>query len=327
MPNVLIGAGAIRGCDGRFREILTSAGFDCLDPPGDHLLDDAEMREWLPQASALIAGSEVISPSILDAAPHLRVVARVGVGYDAIDVAAASVRKVLVAITPGANHDSVAEHAFALLLSITRRVALKDRALRTGVWDRTVVLPLRGKVLGLIGFGRIGSAMVSRANAFGMPVIACDPFSDVDLFKRLGVERVDLDELIERADVVSLHAPMTPETSRMINAERLTRMRPRAILINTARGGLVDQKALYEALQSGKLDGAGLDVLDPEPPDFNDPLIQLPNVVITAHVAGIDEQALADMAQKAAECVAELYMGRMPIDCIVNRDISSGWTW
>src|SRR5262245_4041429 len=158
MPDVLIGANTLRGQAGRFREILRAAGFTTCDPPGDHTLSDAEMEELLPGMFASIAGGENYSAELLGRCPDLRVIARTGVGYDCIDVDAATRKGIVVAIVPGTNHDAVAEHAFAVLLGVARRVALNDRIVRSGGWDRTLVMPLRGKTLGLVGLGRIGRA-------------------------------------------------------------------------------------------------------------------------------------------------------------------------
>ncbi len=327
MPTVLIGAEAIRRDQGPFRQAFSGAGFECLDPPGHAPLSEAEMLHWLPMADAILAGGEPISRAAILAAPKLRAVARVGVGYEAVDLGAAEEAKVAVAITPGANHESVAEHAFGLILSLLRRIAANDRIVRKGGWERAGVLPVRGKVLGLVGLGRIGRAMIPRAQAFAMKTIGFDPALGSEQIRTMGVEPCSFDQLLEQADVVSLHLPLSSSTRKLMNQETIRKMRTGAYLVNTSRGGLVDEAALFEALTSGKLGGAGLDVFDPEPPKADNPLFQLESVVLAPHVAGIDAKALADMALIAAEAIISLHQGRWPADLIVNPSVASNWRW
>jgi D-3-phosphoglycerate dehydrogenase len=325
MPTVLISSGPLRNQPGPFRDLLLRAGFEPIDPPGIHALTPGELHEYLPQAVAVIAGGELYTADILKQCPRLRVIARTGVGYDAIDLTAATARGIAVTITPGTNHDSVAEQAFALLLGVTRRIARNDRIIRAGGWDRSLVMPLRGKTLGLVGLGRIGRAMVPRARAFAMSVLAYDPLAGESAGALDGAERVDFDELLARSDVVSLHCPLDARTRCWFDRSVFARMKPGAILLNTARGGVVVEADLHAALTTGHLAGAGLDVLDPEPPAPGNPLLALENVVISPHIAGIDTQAMADMAEKAAWCVAELHAGRWPADCVVNPTVADAW--
>lgn len=327
MPTALIGAGPIRHEPGPFREILTAAGFESLDPPGVGGLTEEELTRWLPKSDAIVAGGEPLTGAMIAASPRLRVIARTGVGYDAVDLAEATARGIVVAIVPGTNQESVAEQAFGLLLALTRNIVNNDRTIHDGGWDRSLVRPLRGQTLGLVGMGRIGRAMVPKALAFGMKIIAFDTLADADFDARHGIRRMSLDGLLAEADVVSLHLPLMPGTRHLFNRERFQQMRPGSILLNTARGGLVDEVALAEALQNGPLAGAGLDVLDPEPPAPDNPLFRLPNVVISPHVGGIDTRAMADMAEKAAWVIVELYQGRWPADCIVNPEVGPDWKW
>lgn len=327
MPKVLIGAGPIRNEPGPFRDLLTANGLEPLDPPGTGGLTEAELGRWLPESAAIVAGGEPLTAAMIAESPGLRVIARTGVGYDAVDVAEATARDVVVAIAPGTNQESVAEQAFGLLLALTRNVVNNDRTIHAGGWDRSLVRPLRGQTLGLVGMGRIGRAMVPRALAFGLKVVAFDTIADADFDARHGIRRLTLDDLLAEADIVSLHLPLMPGTRHLFDRERFRRMRPGSILLNTARGGLVDEAALVEALEQGPLAGAGLDVLDPEPPAPGNPLMRLPNVVISPHVGGIDTRAMADMAEKAAWVIAELYQGRWPADCIVNPEVGPGWSW
>jgi phosphoglycerate dehydrogenase-like enzyme len=329
MPTILIGPGPLRNQPGSFREILTAAGFRCIDPPGDHTLSEMEVRAALPEADAFIAGGEFVTAELIALAPRLRVIARTGVGYDAVDVAAATARKIPVVITPGTNQESVAEQAFALLLALTRNVVNNCVSIRAGGWDRTMVQPLRGKTLGLVGLGRIGRAMATRALAFGMRVVAFDPLAaDADFEARHDISRLGFEELLASADAVSLHSPLTAETRGMINRTTLARMRPGSYLINTARGGLVVESDLAESLAAGHLAGAGLDVLNAEPPEPGNPLLGLPNVVLSPHMGGLDVKSMADMAELAARCVIALHQGAWPpAGCVVNNELEAGWAW
>ncbi len=328
MPTVLIAPGPLRGKPGPFREILKEAGFDeFIDYPGDHTLTEAELIESLPRCEAMVAGGEQITAELLDKAPKLRAIARTGVGYDAIDVPAASARKIPIVIVPGTNQESVAEHTFALLLALTRKVVEYDALMKAGGWTRSLLAPLRGKTLGLVGFGRIGRAVASRASAFGMTVVAFDPLSDPDAETKMGVRRVELDDLLRSSDVVSLHLPLTRATFGLFDRTMFAKMKPGAILINTARGGLVVENDLYESLVTGHLSGAGLDVFVAEPPEPGNKLLTLPNVIVSPHLGGIDTRAMADMAELAASCIASLKAGRWPSGCVVNQELEPGWVW
>ncbi len=323
MPNALIGSGPLRNQPGRFRDILHEAGFETLDPPGSGALSESELREYLPRCSAIVAGGEPLSAEVLALCPDLRAIARTGVGYDAVNLESANEKAIAVTITPGTNHDSVAEQSFALLLAVLRRVAINDQIIRSGGWDRTLVAPARGKVLGLVGLGRIGRAMIPRALAFGMEVLGFDPVDQTSN----SVRRVSLDELLAQSDIVSLHLPLTPSTRGLFNRALFQKMKPGSYLINTARGGVLNEPDLADALTSGHIAGAGLDVLEQEPPTLPHPLISLPNVVISPHIAGIDTQAMDDMATMAAQTIVDLKNGLWPSERIVNPEIQPRWKW
>jgi phosphoglycerate dehydrogenase-like enzyme len=322
MPIAFVAPEPIRRQPGRYLEILEQAGFTVVFPEGPSTVTREQLLRYLPEADVAMAGGEVYSADLLALAPKLKVIARTGVGYDAVDVPASTARGIAVTIAPGTNQESVAEQAFALLLGLTRRLALNDRLIRAGGWDRTLPKPLRGKTIGLLGMGRIGRAMVPRAQAFGLKVIAFDPMPPSDAERQMGVVRVSFDELLSQADIVSLHLPATEETRGLFCANTFARMKPGALFLNTARGGLVVEPDLIEALKSGQVAGAGLDVFDPEPPRPDNPLLQLPNVVSSPHVAGIDEKSMADMAELAARCMVEVYQGRWPVDCMVNPELA-----
>jgi phosphoglycerate dehydrogenase-like enzyme len=232
-----------------------------------------------------------------------------------------------VTITPGANQGAVAEHTVAMMLGVAHGFPARDKEARSGTWTKKPLPRLSGKTLGLVGLGQIGKAVVPLAAALGMSVIAHDPLPDLDFAGRHGVELVSFDELLGRADVVSLHLPCTPQTTDLINARTLAEMKPGAILINTSRGGLVDEDALLEALRSGHLRGAALDVFKVEPLPPGDPLAKLDNALLCPHIAGADEESLAMMSGLAAETILQLHQGRWPEGRVVNDQLRQGWKW
>jgi phosphoglycerate dehydrogenase-like enzyme len=327
MPRVLVGPYLLRNHDGPFRKVLTKAGFEVIDPDGDFALTREQLLRYLPRADALLAGGERMNEEMLEQAPWLRVIARTGVGYDLIDLEAASRRNVVVTITPGTNHDSVAEQAFALLLALARNIVANDRTIHQGGWDRTLVSPVRGKTLGLVGMGRIGQAVAVRARAFGMEVAAFDPVADATFDEQHKIRRLELPELLAQSDVISLHAPLNESTRGMVDRGFLALMKPGSWLINTARGGLVVETDLRDSLTSGHLAGAGLDVLNHEPPEPGNALLGLPNVVLSPHIAGTDVRSMSDMAELAARSIVDLYNHRWPAPCVVNAEIQPGWRW
>src|SRR3989441_636718 len=259
---------------------------------------DAEMRE----ADALIVRSATkVTAELLDKAPKLRAVGRAGAGVDNIDLEAATRRGVLVMSTPGGNAVSVAEHTFALLLSLARQVPRLDKAIHEGRWEKSSAAgtEVRGKTLGLIGLGRIGTEVAVRAEAFDMRVLAYDPYISEAAAREVSVELVPLEKLLAESDFVSLHTALSPTTQNLISAANIHKMRKGARLINTARGELIDEAALAEALKSGKLAGAAVDVFAEEPPK-NSPLVGLPNVIATPHVAGSTTEAQEEVGTQVA---------------------------
>lgn len=328
MPRILITSPILQHAPGPYRDRLEAAGMEVVYlPETANIFEIPQLIRQLDGIDGTLASVEPYTREVL-AATKLRAIARHGVGYDAIDVAAATDYRVAIAIAAGTNHDCVAEQAIALLLGVFRAVPARDRSLRERKWNRGRLLPrLAGRTLGIVGFGRIGRALAPRAKGLGLTVIAHDPLASAASAAALGVRLVPLDELMATADIVSLHCPVTPETALMINARSLARMRPGSVLLNTSRGGLVDEPALVEALRSGHLYGAGLDVFQQEPPANHNPLLDLDNVVLSPHMAGLDEESVVAMADKAAECLVTLHQGGWPEGCIVNETIRPGWHW
>jgi phosphoglycerate dehydrogenase-like enzyme len=327
MPNILIMPTPLRHRPGRYREILAEAGFSPIDPPGSGKLSEQDLAVALPVSDALLAWGAPITPRMIAVAPRLRAIARAGSGHDAVDLDAATARGIAVSVTPGANADSVAEQVFALLLALRRDVIGNDRSVRAGGWDRRAVRPLRGTTLGIVGLGHCGRAVARRALAFGMRVTAFSRHNHGVDGSDQGIVRLPLEELLAGSDVVSVHLPLTAESRGLFDRRAFARMRRGALLINTARGGLVVEEDLIESLTSGHLGGAGLDVLGSEPSSPGNPLLSLPNVVLSPHIAGVDVAALEDMAEQAARCVVELYRGGWPHGFVLNEELRPGWRW
>jgi len=273
----------------------------------------------IADADALIVRSATrVTAELLDKARKLRAVGRAGVGVDNIDLSEATKRGVLVMSTPGGNAVSVAEHTFALLLALAKQVPRLDKAIHEGRWEKSSAAgtELRGKTLGLIGLGRIGSEVAVRAEAFDMRVLGYDPFISEAAAHEVSVELVPLETLLAESDFVSLHAALSPATQNLINAKTLEKMKKGARLVNAARGELVDEAALADALKSGKLAGAALDVFAEEPPK-NSPLIGLPNVIATPHVAGSTAEAQEEVGTQIAVQVRD-YLAEGVIRNAVN---------
>ena len=331
MPTVLITPEAMRNSAGPYVKILREAGFDICYPRDPFFArgnaDEATTIAELSVCDASIASGEWYSANVLKALPKLRVIARCGVGYDRVDVAAATATGIPVTITPQSNHEAVAEVALALLLAVAKSLVKNDRAIRRGEWPRQLLRPVRGATLGIIGLGRTGSSLAYRAQALGMKVIAHERQPNLEFVRAQKIEWVTLDALYARSDYVSLHCPLNDETTGMINRDSLAKMKPGAVLVNTARGKLVVESDLEQALRSGRLGGAGLDVFEREPPDPSHPLFQLENVVCSPHLAGNDESSMEGMGVEAAKCIVDLYRGDWPDGSVVNRELRAGWKW
>ncbi|MEV4115268.1 D-glycerate dehydrogenase [Nonomuraea sp. NPDC049695] len=287
---------------------------------GEEPPDRATLLRDVAGAGAVVCTlTERIDAEVLDAAgPGLRVVANTAVGYDNIDVAAATARGVRVTNTPGVLDGATADLAFALILAASRRVLDGDRLIREGtpwIWGPRMMLGIdlsAGATLGVVGYGRIGRAVARRARAFDMSVLATPTSSPLTDEDRLGVEFVALPELLERSDVVSLHCPLTPETRHLIDAAALRRMKPTAVLVNTARGGIVDEQALIEALRSGALAAAGLDVFEGEP-RVDPELAKLPNTVLTPHIGSAGTATRERMCGLSVANAAAVLAGGAPL--------------
>jgi D-3-phosphoglycerate dehydrogenase / 2-oxoglutarate reductase len=285
---------------------------------------EAMLTQHAPVHGVALGATRFGEPE-LEAAAGMKVVTRIGVGYDAVDVPALSRRKVPLMVAGTANSPSVAEQAVFMMLTLAKRAAEMHAIVKDGTWGyRLSKLPydLYGKTLLIVGFGRIGTRTAKRCLAMEMQVLVYDPYKPAAKIAAAGCEGVaDLDAALPRADFVSIHCPKTPETVGLFNAARLKLMKPAAYLINTARGGIVDEKALYDALASGKLAGAGLDVFEQEPPPVGHDLHGLPNVIMAPHVAGVTREAVDRMSEQTARNILSALDGEPIRQNVINPDV------
>jgi phosphoglycerate dehydrogenase-like enzyme len=326
MPRVLIAPAPLAGLDASFVGALKEAGFDLVYPHRRAQMTEDELLEQLAGISASLAGSEPYTPRVMAAHPQLRVIARAGVGYDAVDCDAATEHGIAVCIAPNTNQDAVAEHTFTLILALAKDLINQHHGTLALAWPRRANIPLRGRVLGIAGMGRIGKAVALRGIAFGMKVIAFDPFPDHAFLKEKNIPLVSWDDLVRQSDFLTLHMPATKEARHLINAKTLKQMKPTSYLVNTARGALVNEPDLVAALQAKTIAGAGIDVFEEEPPGDH-PLFKLNNVVITPHAAGVDLQSRDDMAMSAAQAIISLSRGEWPAEKVVNPAVKAKYRW
>ena len=321
MTRVLVTDSLTQPGEGGGVGLLEEAGVELRFEPRPPGVPEAELIALLEGCDGVLAGSQRYNKEVFSGSPRLRVVARLGVGYDAVDLAAASTHGVAVTTTPGTLEYAVADHTFGLIIALAHQIAQDDRAIRAGRWGRSVWgVDVARKTLGLVGLGRIGRNVAQRARGFEMRILAYDPYPNMETVREFGIELVALEELLGRSDFVSLHLPVTAETRGLMDARRIGLMKPGAFLINTARGPLIDEDALYEALQSGHLGGAGLDVRAAEPPTdwrFN----SLENVVMTPHVAATTDGRRLACGTMAATSILQVLRGERPPG-LVNVD---GW--
>jgi len=312
-PHVLVEARPFSAFDPAPLEALRRAGLEVSDFRGAGLADP-RFAEALGRAEILLCGNDLrVDEAVLARAGRLRAVAKLGAGLDTVDIAAATRRRLPVFHTPGANNQAVADHTFALILALARRILRCDRGLREKRWEHTRILGVEiwNKTLGLIGLGAIGRCVALRAKGFQMRILAHDPYWPEAFAAEHGIERVAIGELLERADIVSLHVPLTPESRHLIDAAALSRMKPSAFLINCSRGGIVNEADLAAALREGRIAGAGIDVFEEEPP-LSSPLLELDNVVLTPHTAAFTYEGMNQMSTGIVEQILAFVAGERP---------------
>lgn len=319
---VLFGPAPMRDIPHCYAPLLSEAGFELVYPPFARQMTEDELFTLLPGCVASLAGSEPYTRRVIETAAKagLKVIARAGVGYDAVDVQTATDHGVVVCYAPGSNHEAVGEHAMLLVLALAKNLLMQHRDTAAGNWPRKAQQPVREKTLGIVGLGRTGRATAVRALAFRMNVIACDPFIDGEFALRHNVSLLPLEEVLKWSDYLSLHVPLTPLTRNLIRAETIGLMKPTAVLVNTSRGEVVNEPDLVQALKSGRLAAAGLDVFEHEPLKGH-PFQTMPNVLLTAHTAGVDFRSREDMARFAAEAIVDVLAGKWPAERVVNPEV------
>jgi len=277
--------------------------------------DMAERIDAVRDADVMVVRNAQITEAFCAAVPRLVGMVRTGIGLDTIDIPAATRHGICVAHVPDFCYDDVADAAWTLILALERKVRQADRLVRDGIWEQNILLPmhrLRGRLLGLVGFGNIARRVADRGRAFGLGVLAADPYLDESAMAAAGAEKVSLEDLFSRADIISLHTPLTAETRGMIGASLLARMKPGAIVINTSRGPVIDEPALIDALRAGRIGGAGLDVLAKEPPAKDHPMFHMDNVVLSPHAASTTVEALDELAVKVSRQIVQFLRGEWP---------------
>jgi len=288
-------------------------------------VDERDRVRLAERAEVMMAGMAPMKREFLAALPHLKGLVRLGIGVDSVDLDAATDLGIVVANVPDFCSEEVAEHTLGLIFAVTRKIVLADRRTRAGQWVPgmdALLRPMRrlsGQTLGLIGLGKIGRTLARRAQGLGLKVMAYDPHVSAEAAQALGVPLMSLESLLPQTDILSLHVPVTVETKGIVNAHTLPLLKPGAILINVARGPVVDEAALAAALASGRLAGAGLDVLQQEPLRLPHPLTQFENVVFTCHYASLSEESYASMRQQVSEQVVQILHGEFPTNLVNPR--------
>lgn len=288
----------------RLREFADEIVFN---PKGKPLSED-ELIPLLQGCDGYIAGLDFVTGKALAACEGLKVISRYGAGVDRVDLEAAKSKGIKVCNTPGANSQAVADLTMGLILSLARKIPMLDRKTREGQWVRSTGIELGGKTIGILGLGAIGKSVAKRAQGFSMRVMAYDPYINEQYARDNGIDAADFDSVIRESDIISLHLPLIPETRYIISGEVMRSMRPGAIIVNTARGGLIDESAAYELLKSGHLGGLGLDAYEQEPPERS-PLFELDNVVLTPHTASHTFEATENMANMSVQNLIDVLSG------------------
>jgi D-3-phosphoglycerate dehydrogenase len=284
---------------------------------------EEEIITLAKDADAILNCYAKMTTRVIENLSRCKIIARYGIGVDNVDLIAATRAGILVTNVPDYCIDEVSDHALALLLTLARHIVAADRAVKAGAWDvvaHAEIHRLRGQTLGLLGFGKIARALASKVKPLGMKVLAYDPYVEAKLIAREEAEAVSLDRLLVEADVISIHVPLSPETRNLIGESELARMKLTALVINTSRGGIVDEQALAKALTAKRLGGAALDVLSVEPPPSDHPLRQAPNVILTPHLGFYSRESVVELQTKAAEEVARALKGEPPRSPI-NREV------
>jgi phosphoglycerate dehydrogenase-like enzyme len=313
MTRVLLTTTSFQDTPGVHHDLLAAAGFEVVRERGP--LPESRMLELAGQFDAYLCGDDALTRAVLQKSlPRLKVVSKYGIGLDKIDVPAATDLRIPVLFTPGVNHTTVAEHTFALLLAAVRNLVVEANHVAAGRWTRITGNEVCGKTLAIVGFGRIGREVAIRARAFGLRVIGYGNYWDEDFARWHDITRVEsFDELLAQADFISLHTKLTAQTRHLIHAGNIGRLRRGAVIVNCARGEILELSALVAALKSGHLKAYAADVLDQEPPPADHPLLGLPNVILTPHIGSRTHESVQRQASCAVENLTRFLSGRPPI--------------
>lgn len=300
-------------------ERLRNEGIHILEWREETGLGIDKLKEMVLQADGWIIGNYPIDAELLKDVPRLKVIAKHGVGVDNIDIHAATKKGIVVTIAPGANDQAVADLTMSLLLSMVRRIPEANASVKSGRWERFLGFGLPGKTMGIIGLGHIGQCVARRAKGFDMEILAHDPYWPEEAARKLGIARADFDTLLRKSNVISLHAPLTPETEGLIGERELSLVKDGVWIVNTSRGKIVQERAMYEALLSGKVAGYATDVFEVEPP-LASPLLKLSNVVATPHIGSYTKDALRMLGERVVESILRVFRGERP-EFVVNPEV------
>ena len=298
-------------------QLLRDQGYDLVFNPTGRPLEEGELKELLSDCDGYVAGLDFVTKNALENCPKLKVISRYGVGCDRVDLAAAKEKGIVVTNTPGVNSEAVGELSFGLILAVARKIPYLDRSTREGGWVRSSGMEMLGKTIGILGLGAIGRVVARCAKGFGMHVMAYDPYINEEYCRENNIEIASFEEVLKKANVISLHLPLLPSTTHMINAQAFEMMQPGTILVNASRGGIIDEDAAYEALKSGKLGGLGLDAFEQEPPK-DSKLFEFDNVIATPHTGAHTKEATDNMARASIQNLIDVLSGN-PCRFIVNR--------
>ncbi len=319
---------SLNGRGAPHESILQLAGFEIIyaDPKANLYRED-DLIAALEGCVGVVAGSEPYTPRVLKANPQLRVIARTGVGFDAVHLPTCDEMGIVVCTTPGVNHHAVAEHTIAMLMGLGRGFPAIDHEIRRNQWKRVAYPRIMGQTIGILGLGRIGQAVATRAVGLGLKVLVYEPYPNLEFVSKWSLELVGLDQIVSQSDFITLHLPSTAETKGMFNKAMFSKMKRTSVLINTARGSLINEPDLIEALQTGVIRAAGLDVFAVEPLPPDSPLLKMENVMLAGHVAGLDQESHHDTFKMSAESIVTLKNGGWPKACVVNLNGVTDWKW
>lgn len=306
-----------KGKKSEAKELLEQFADEIVYNPHGRPLAPEEIIPLLKEVDGYIAGLDYITADVIEKAPSsLKVISRYGAGYDRIDINAAFNKGIVVTNTPGVNSQSVADLAFGLMIAAARKIPFLDKKVRSGEWPRSTGVELYGKTLGIVGLGAIGKGVAMRGKGFSMEILAYDPFIDRNFVQANGIRECPFEELIQKADFITLHLPLNKNTRNIINKETISKMKDGVVIVNNARGGLIDEQAAYQALKAGKLGGIGLDAFEKEPPEGS-PLFEMDNVVVTPHAGAHTVEAVNNMGILAVQNLIDVLSKK---DCrhIVN---------